>query len=208
MVFVFPHVPKCAGTSLEKQLRASDLNVRFDYDGWVGPEAETLNRIAAGKDFTTTDMIFGHFPIERYARWNYNYIALVRDPVERARSNYDFHRYLGVNYPEDNQLYARMGRWIDRGELSFIDYLDLGYHIRTVYRDFLGYWRKERFILVGTVENYSQFLERFSNLVDRDFTQIGEERKAEAKTVLTDEERAMARFLLKDEYEWYDQFIS
>ncbi|WP_206531664.1 sulfotransferase family 2 domain-containing protein [Affinirhizobium pseudoryzae] len=208
MVYIFPHVPKCAGTSLEKQLRASDLTIKFDYDGWTGPEAIKLNQQANSENYTNFDIIFGHFPIERYVRWNYKYIALVRDPVERARSNYDFHRFLGVNYPHDYQLYARIGRMIDRGDLSFIEYISLGYHIRTTYKDFLGYWQKERFILIGQVEEYDTFLLKFSELVERDFTKVGEERKAATKTQISEKERAQARFLLKDEYDWYNQFTS
>jgi len=206
MVFVFPHVPKCAGTSLLNQIKESGLKVRLDYDGWIGPDSNTLDCKAAETDFTLTDLIFGHFPIRRYVRWNYNYIALVRDPVDRARSSYDFHRDNALAYPDADDLYTRIGKWIARGELSFLEYLRLAPDMKIVYREFLGYWDRERFILVGSVENYAQFLERLSYLLGHDFTNTQEARKAEVKTEITEEDRERAQFILQDEYDWYRKF--
>jgi hypothetical protein len=112
------------------------FNARIDYDGWSGPKAVKLNRQCLAQDFTGLDLIYGHFPISRYDRAGHRYVALVRDPIERVRSSYDFHRDHAQTHPDCPEFYSRIGRWIGRGELSFIEYLHIAPNMRNVYRIF------------------------------------------------------------------------
>lgn len=208
MTYVFPHVPKCGGTSLLKAIQASGVNARIDYDGWMPPESLALDAAAAKADLSGVDLIFGHFPISRYDRPGHRFIALVRDPVERCLSSFDHHRNDAVVYPEQTDIYTRMGKWANRGELSFVEYVRLAPHMRDVYHRFLHYWPKDRFALVGTMENYDDFARRFSDLLGADLTPNTVERRTVAKTTISADERARAEHILADEYRWYRQFTA
>lgn len=72
----------------------------------------------------------------------------------------------------------------------------------------MNYWPKERFALIGQVERYREFLERFSELTGRDMTNTVQERQTSSKTQLSGEDRVAARRLLHREYEWYDRFVA
>lgn len=204
---VFPHVPKCGGTSLLEHLTSSGLKVHLDYDTWSGLKAQERNRECEGLDLSQHDIIFGHFPIERYDGPDFRYVALVRDPIERAISNYIFHRDMARSNPNGTDFYTRLGRWIDRGELSFIEYLNVGPDMKVIYQRFLAYWSRRRFTLIGTMENYDAFLHSLSDLIGVKIENTIHERKRKDDLVLTDQERTRARQLMLPEYKWYDEFV-
>lgn len=193
--YVFPHVPKCGGTSMLRHLEQSGLRVHFDYSEWVPKVAE--RDISA--DF---DVIYGHFPITRYIGPDYRYIALVRDPLERAISSYKFHHKFGVEHPRDRDLYSRIGRWIDRGELSVREYIRMAPDIRTVYKYFLGYWPREKFDLIGSTEDYDDFLSRLNDLLGVDFKNAIRERASDETVAIPEEDRQPIRALLAEEIWW------
>ncbi|MER8430383.1 sulfotransferase family 2 domain-containing protein [Mesorhizobium caraganae] len=205
--YIFPHVPKCGGTSLLHHLQNSELNVLLDYEAWTGPMAIEKNRMCENVDFSQYDLIYGHFPIDRYESPNYGYIALVRDPIERCISNYTFHRDLSISEPDGKDFYNRLGKWIARGELSFIEYLHIAPDMTAVYSHFMKYWSRRRFDLIGTTANYGTFLNRLSELLGVKFENTIQERKCSTSITLTPEDRIMARELLAVEYKWYDEFI-
>jgi hypothetical protein len=204
---VFPHVPKCGGTSLLTHLKESGLNVLYDYEAWVGPASDKKNETSVGADFSGYDVIYGHFPITRYDGPDFRYVALVRDPVERAISNYIFHREMSRQFPDGKDFYTRLGKWIDRGELSFVEYLNVAPDMKVVYERFMGYWSPRRFSLIGTTENYDAFLKGLSDLTGVMFENTIRERKRQEDISLTREDRIKARMWLRLEYKWYDEFI-
>lgn len=204
---VFPHIPKCGGTSLLGHLKASGLNVLFDYEAWTGPAAIEKNKECEGKSFSEYDIIYGHYPIERYEGPDFRYVALVRDPVERAISNYIFHKEMARDNPGGKDFYTRIGRWIDAGEISFIEYLNIAPGMNVVYERFMGYWSRRRFTLIGTTERYGEFLHALSDLTGSEFENTIRERKRKDDLELTSAERIRARQLLRLEYKWYDEFV-
>jgi hypothetical protein len=188
-------------------LKESGLNVLLDYEAWVGPNSVKKNEDSVGADFSAYDVIYGHFPIGRYNGPDFRYVALVRDPIERAISNYIFHREMSRLYPDGKDFYTRLGRWIDRGELSFVEYLNVGPDMKVIYERFMEYWSPRRFSLIGTTDRYDRFLEGLSDLTGVRFENTIRERKREDDIELTREERIRARMLLRLEYKWYDEFI-
>lgn len=106
---IFLHIPKAAGTTLEFALRAEALPARrrhvravIDPDrfrppvwirpGWTGaaPELAALAPVEAG-------VVSGHFPFgaHEWIRRPGRYITLVRDPVAREVSSFNFHYQRG-----------------------------------------------------------------------------------------------------------------
>lgn len=103
------HVPKTAGTTFRKLLRAQfgdGLHVDYgDRVGWTGPDADDWRRergipaaIAAADDQGLVRAVHGHFYASKYAEAypEAELVAFVREPVARVISNY---QYL-VEHPE------------------------------------------------------------------------------------------------------------
>lgn len=203
--FVFPHVPKCGGTSLLKQFRGSGLNIIEDYHAYIALALIDANAEPMNTD--GVDLIYGHFPIDRYVGGNFQYIALVRDPISRLISSFHFHRDWGMRYPEDETYFAKLGRRIASGEVDFLHYLKHAHDIRIVYKTFLRFWGRHRFVLVGRTEEYDVFCEKLSSLLAVPISAEVHERKSDDVLRLSNHELRVARELLFEEYHWFDRFI-
>jgi hypothetical protein len=83
MTFIYPHIFKTGGTSLEAVLRRV-----FDADKIVRVEDKDVS------EYQDKDLLYGHMPYGlHYAiKQPCTYIGLVRDPVERVISSYYFIR--------------------------------------------------------------------------------------------------------------------
>jgi hypothetical protein len=103
---IFLHIPKCAGTSLDFVMAScahfrGATYCRFvvrDADppvwmtaGWTG--AWTDVRDVGGADRENADYISGHFPFGAHVFFGRaaHYVSMVREPVSRELSNYNFH---------------------------------------------------------------------------------------------------------------------
>lgn len=93
---IFPHIPKCGGTTIKSQLKNQASNVFLDYDrppvhaGYGKKMCDRRNHEASFIDFSGCDLIFGHFPIERYTSEKNQYVALCRDSYDRCLSHVNF----------------------------------------------------------------------------------------------------------------------
>jgi hypothetical protein len=150
------------------------------------------------------DVIAGKFPIKDYEGQDYRYVALVRDPIDRAISHYFFHRDMGRAHPESDEFVARIGRWIDKGELSFIEYLSITPGALDVYQRMMGYWSPKRFALIGTTDRTDTFLDGLSALIGAPLDRCAP--TATETVTLTRAERRDVRRLLQREYDWYEDF--
>jgi hypothetical protein len=193
-----------------RYLENSGLRVHFDYEAWNGPRAPELDKECAARDFSADfDVVYGHFPITRYQGRQYRYIALLRDPYARALSNYKFHRAEAIRYPEQTDLYTRIGKWIGRGELSFREYVAIAPDMKTVFRDFMKYWSPERFTLIGTQERYSAFLGTLSRLLGVAFSgDVWERRSEDIPVDVPPADADRVRCLLEAEYKWYNAMMA
>ncbi|SHJ50521.1 sulfotransferase family 2 domain-containing protein [Paramaledivibacter caminithermalis] len=102
-VIIFLHIPKTGGFTLnsiiDKQYRGFfDIKGFFDY-GWQIPLADYINSIG---DIKKLEVLRGHLFFGAHnhiPQKNYNYITLLRAPVERVVSEYYFIRRWKNNRP-------------------------------------------------------------------------------------------------------------
>ena len=128
--FIFPHFAKCGGSSLRNQLENSNLNVYFDYEfpmhpsnKWMIEAAKRRNTETTLLNFENFDLVFGHFPISRYQRPEYRYIALMRHPIKRAVSHFFYWKDV---LPETNLNAIGKNpiiKEIKNGDVDFITFL-------------------------------------------------------------------------------------
>lgn len=209
LCYVFPHVPKCGGTSLKRHLETSGLNVLIDYDGWdTSAKTAEITALRQTQDVSQYDLIFGHFPIDRYVGPQFRYIALVRDPLERCISSYLFHRDMRKAPAVGTDFFNRIGHWIARGELSLPEYLNIAPNMKRTYAHFLSYWPAERFEIIGVTSDYGTFLERLSALIGAKLENNIHERKQNYDIDMTESDRIRAINLLADEYRWFNSFVT
>lgn len=209
---IFPHIPKCGGTSLKAQIENSELETYFDYDrpprdiAGHDPACDRRNREAALLDFGAFDLVFGHFPVHRYEREHYRYITLLRDPLERAASHYFYWKNV---LPTSNTAAIASSpviRDIKDGKLGFVEF------VRTLkmdrfYQMYLGDKRPEAFLLVGFVDQYEAFLMRLNAHLPLQTDASMHLRKGQQET-LSKAEQQQAGIVLKKERQLIDRFRS
>lgn len=216
MTLIFPHVPKCGGTSIAVQLEKSpNLKVHFDYSVPPGPhplhiEAEQRrNAECALLDFSPLDMIYGHFPIKRYDHPRYDYVVLVRDPLDRAFSQYN---YLIQRHLQSTQIDFRAARMADKllsGRNSFADWMRASFP-RGIYAMYLDYWPASRFKLIGVVERYPEFCAKLGELSKIELDAGVRERSSgghEHAPELSASVRSEVDEMMSADYAWYREFV-
>lgn len=207
---IFPHIPKCFGTSLRTQLEQADIRVFFDYDhpphhaAYFQKACQRRNWEYSQLDFGSFDLVFGHFPVERYCRPNYRYITLLREPLERAVSQFFYWKY-GI--PAENRLaFVRNPdlEKIQRGQMDFLEFIKI-HHIDAFYRSFLGDVKPSDFLLVGFTQRYPDFINRLSEYLPIRLSPEVHLRKG-PKDALDSGVLKTARDLLSREIAWYESF--
>lgn len=167
---IIPHIPKCGGTSVLKQLKSNDLKLYYDNDAqphstpyWDGI-CQRRNMEASLLNFGKFDAVIGHFPISRYLSNNYSHVTLIRHPLERAISQFF---YWKNTMPDSNLQAVYMDpiiRDIKSGQCTFENYL-----IQTKMDKFLsGYFKSYkdcRSLVVFDYSNYPGYIDYISNFL-------------------------------------------
>jgi hypothetical protein len=205
---IFPHIPKCAGTSLKAAFENSKLNVFFDYDHppsvriYYRNSCERRNREFQNLDFSAFDLVYGHFPMKRYSRDTYCKVCLLRHPLDRAISHYNYFKY---NVPWENTIaFAKEPslKEIKEDRLSFFDFLakDKLNHFYALYleRELYGY------DLVGFVDEMETFLPLLCDLLGIRLNNLPFERRTRSKDTVPQDELERARDFLCEDTAFYD----
>jgi hypothetical protein len=210
---IFPHVPKAGGTSIKVQLEQSGLKVLMDYRAgpgntqWHRRKHRIWERRLREMSLSDYDVVFGHFPVMRYRGPQYRYVALVRDPVERTVSQYFYHISRSTMTHLKPQRLA-FYQAVASGRIGFLDYCRRT-NCANIYKQYLGRWPSERFLLVGDTHDYGDFVDRFNRLFGTKLTEDVHLRKREEQaSTVSEADMAKLRELLKDEIDWYGGFVA
>lgn len=141
MKIIFPHIPKCAGSSVKKQL-AGRADVVFDYHlhpTWVSQQdiligRQKRNEVLSQLKSKQQWVVFGHFGPREYYSLDYDLVLVIlRKPYLRAISHY---HYFKKGLP-DNEVTRRRNMEvgpIKDGRMSIADFIKLD-RIRFFYSD-------------------------------------------------------------------------
>lgn len=170
--FVFVHIPKTAGTSFriaaEKWFGKRQLI--FDYGAATRRTSPVFRRYDAGEvtwqkvlaDVLNARFVTGHFPINRYLCEIplQNFCTFVRDPVERAVSQYLHHKF-HFGYSDAFEVFIEDPRFHNQQcrLLSGVNVEDIGF--------------------VGVTEHYAESVFLFNSLNNTNFAiEVHNERKS------------------------------
>jgi hypothetical protein len=208
LTIIFPHLPKCAGTSLLHQFNTANLKMFVDYDVPPHPTnkffqngCERRNRECKLLDFGNFDLVYGHFPISRYSQSSYRYVVLLRDPLERAISHFNFWK----NLPASNYLAIHRNPIITRiqnSEVSFLEFIQQQ-KLSDYYSRFLCGKKPSSFHLVGFLDDYQDFVSKLSHLLGIDISPDVRLRQGMTEELSCLDE---AKRLLSPDYSIYQQF--
>jgi len=136
---VFPHIPKCCGSSIATQLR-SISDVYMDYSlhpTWVSEtdisfglreRAKMIDKLHGLENW----IIFGHFPSDAFDELIYDLkIILLRPPLQRAISHYHYIKQILDDNITTRRRHNEVGP-IKDGHMTFGQFAKLD-HIRFFY---------------------------------------------------------------------------
>ncbi|MHC1788343.1 hypothetical protein [Solidesulfovibrio sp.] len=139
MKIIFPHIPKCAGSSVKRQLDGL-AHIVFDYnlhptwayrpDMQIGQQrrAAVLKKLESQKEW----VVFGHFaPSEFYCIDHDLVLIILREPCRRAVSQYFYFKQKLPDNEVTRRRHAEVGL-IKDGDMSIESFLKLE-HIRYFY---------------------------------------------------------------------------
>jgi hypothetical protein len=189
-VVLYLHIPKAGGTTLSdwlfNQLRAPApegiegeeakllSGIYYYPSGYVkGPAPEALERIRVALGRDDLRAVFGHFPFGLHGRLTRpsTYLTMLRDPVSRVVSLYNFQRLLeermgeheGVRLPTEMSIedFVREPPYkeIDNGQMRRISGLDAGVgHCSDVMLQAAKENLRKYFSVVGITERFDETL--------------------------------------------------
>ncbi len=200
MTLIFPHIPKCGGTSVRSFLEESNLQLYWDYDApphpvqYLAARAARRNHEHSLLDFSNFDVVFGHFPLKRYMSDKYEVVCLLREPYSRLVSHYNFWKYVvGDEAICRNPIIQE----IRENRVDIVEFAER-MEMHAFYKLYLDY-KTEGFLYVGFTDHINFFLEdlarylsislssfRSANInVKKDSVSCAQEKKL--KTMLQDE---------------------
>lgn len=198
---------------MRRQLERSDLQVFFDHDhppsssDWLARRCERRNEDFRRLDFAPFDLIFGHFPIDRYrASDGIERIALIRDPVDRAISHFAYFKY---SLPLTNAVAVQRNpiiKAIKNDEVGLVEFVRRE-RLDGMIDRFLEDLPPSAFRLIGFVEHFRDFAADLSQLLATRIDPTVKERHGHPIEV-TQAERSKLSSLLPHDIERYAQFRS
>lgn len=212
MTLYFPHIPKCGGTSIKKIFEMPGINSFMDYEHppnhlkYFHDLSEIRNKEFSKLNFDVFDVVYGHYPIKRYNHSG-NVILLLRHPVERAISHFNFYKYV---MPETNLI--AIGRnpsikLIKSGECNFVSFLKSD-KMNSFYERFLEGLEIDdvrEVFFTERMDELFQFLAGHFGLNVSEITSKERENKV-FKEALSEAEMSFVEEFLSDEIKIYQKF--
>ena len=171
MKFVFLHIPKTAGTSLKAalDLRLGKTNIYADYLRPFAVPAfqRNLNAgwYAATHALPTEPFIYGHFVNLKYLQWrgygfrpypNVRYATFVREPLERALSNY-------IHWKNFPQLKHAKWQEFNRDKWTLEQFL-LSPYFANFHAQYMFGMRPEQYAAIGVLERMDESMALYARL--------------------------------------------
>ena len=170
MRIVFPHIPKCCGSSIAAQLR-SMTNVHLDYSlhpTWISATDISSGILERAKMIEKLDrlenwIVFGHFHSNAFDALAHDLkIILLRPPLERAISHYHYLKQVLDDNIITRRRHGEVGA-IKDGHMTFEQFARLD-HIRSFYGQFY----------LKNLEDNTKTLGLSTDNIDNAFTMIQE----------------------------------
>jgi hypothetical protein len=173
---ILPHIPKCAGSSLKKQLE-NDSRYFQDYN--CHPTWQSNSDILSGKkkqrriikklESRSSWIIHGHFASQAYYSLNFDYqILLLRQPLERAVSQFFYFKNIlpknKVSVRRHPEVLAIKSGVMEIGEFLLLD------HVRYFYsRYYLENLLMDNRLIVLSVHDMASSLDAIGKLLNISF---------------------------------------
>ncbi len=208
---IFPHIPKCGGSSVLKILENTGKSLFLDYDAppshreWTMLGCERRNREFARLDFSVFDFIYGHFPLERYRRGNKGrqIILLLRHPIERMISQYYFWKDM---VPDNDYSFLAIEPEIADLKAEKMDlpaFCDI-FGMKDFYTRYTQLPDTSGFLLVGFTDLLPEFFQKLSQYTGYVHEEFPAERQNSSRIDLSAAVRKELESRLAKEIEWYE----
>ena len=164
--FVFTHIPRTAGTALRRALeeKFGQENLLLDYHQPFsdGPIQRTLKCLVPNPPTKNIPrkIIYGHFLTAKYADFNgwgfkkrsdFRYIVFLREPLERALSQYYFWKHTGK---QGNKTWPKF-----HADNTSLERFLTSRYFSNLQSKFIYGFGSEQFDFVGLQEDYARSLE-------------------------------------------------
>lgn len=210
MTLYFPHIPKCGGSTVRQYLNEADLNCFIDYDAtpsvfkFTAQKCERRNSEFRQLDFRNFDLVYGHFPLSRYRHEN-NVILLLRHPVERAVSHFNYFKHL---MPATNYAAMSRNRTIEKvraGEMDIVQFAKAN-KLQSFITRYIGDVRPEECRRVFFTDHMSELFSFFNSTFALNEDEPKAERVNSKKSDISPDELAALTDILSAEIRLYEAF--
>lgn len=210
MTLYFPHIPKCGGTTVRSFIQGAELNCFFDYEHPPSPfkyfEARCARRNNEFKqiDFSSFDLVYGHYPLKRYNHGN-QIILLLRHPLDRAISHYNYIKYL---MPRTNLAAMERNRTVKKvkdGEMGIVEFSRVN-KIDTLFERYIGDISPENCTNVFFTDQLDELFKFLNDTFKLNLEEPEPERVNLEKSGLSSSEEDALNHLLSSEVEKYNLF--
>lgn len=156
---LFLHMPKCAGTSVKKMLDETQVDILPDNQYFL------LDSTTSGRsNIPEKSVIYGHFLPKNYItdveQNNYTIVTILRDPIERLKSHYQF-----WNLDRGKEFNTRLWRKMHINRWTFEEFA-LSEGMRNSYMHYISGIPPEKIAYIGLYENLEQSIRRCFGALD------------------------------------------
>lgn len=218
--FVFIHVPRTAGTTFKKMLKncgysgkgdnkeLQNCRKRFQFNARKFPDKFRYKTHV--NELRKSRMIQGHTPVAKYyplLKDTHKFITILRDPIERTISQYDW--WISRGYGRAADIGGVYRQRVLSGQMSVVD---LAREMPNAYEILVGN-DLNIYNWIGIQEDFENSLQRFSETFGikipkyKQWNVKGKNYKVRNPTKVSDQHREIMRGYLEPDYKIYNEAI-